>query len=153
MFQAKDLKHSNTLLLSHAPCHENVVHLVESFGMALCFFPLEDVGGIYTFQVLHRRTLLRLFLYTVLYHMCFVFLLYTILYNFPFRKIHVVSAKSGRNHTNLRKVVDFGLACQFTPGEVMRQCAGTVVYVAPQAPKLGMVGIGPLGWWWQLKYL
>ena len=44
--QAKDLKHSNTLLLSHAPCHENVVHLVESFGMALCFFPLEDVGGI-----------------------------------------------------------------------------------------------------------
>ena len=51
----RDLKHSNTLLLSHAPCHENVV-----------------------------------------------------------------------------KVVDFGLACQFTPGEVMRQCAGTVVYVAPQ---------------------
>lgn len=51
----RDLKHSNTLLLSHAPCHENVV-----------------------------------------------------------------------------KVVDFGLACSFTPGEVLRQCAGTVVYVAPQ---------------------
>lgn len=84
MFQAKDLKHSNTLLLSHAPCHENVVHLVESFGMALCFFPLEDVGGIYTFQVLHRRTLLRLFLYTVLYHMCFVFccILYCIISRF-----------------------------------------------------------------------
>lgn len=51
----RDLKHSNTLLLSHAPCHENVV-----------------------------------------------------------------------------KIVDFGLACSFTPGEVLRQCAGTVVYVAPQ---------------------
>ena len=94
--------------------------------------------------------------FCILYYIICV-LLYTILYNFPFRKIHVVSAKSGRNHTNLRKVVDFGLACQFTPGEVMRQCAGTVVYVAPQAgrdegrrfetsPKLGMVGIGPLGW-------
>ena len=40
-------------------------------------------------------------------------------------------------------MVDFGLACQFTPGEVMRQCAGTVVYVAPQA-KMGRFP-SPLG--------
>ena len=34
---------------------------------------------------------------------------------------------------NVVKVVDFGLACQFTPGEALRQCAGTAIYVAPQA--------------------
>ena len=32
-----------------------------------------------------------------------------------------------------RKIVDFGLACCFTRGEAMRQCAGTAIYVAPQA--------------------
>ena len=88
---------------------------------------------IYLSSVTPQNSLAVVFVYCIISYV-FCFLLYTILYNFPFRKIHVVSAKSGRNHTNLRKVVDFGLACQFTPGEVMRQCAGTVVYVAPQAP-------------------
>ena len=55
----------------------------------------------------------------------------------PILELHGIAGQACPNMKLRLKLADFGLACSFTPGEVLSSKVGTVLYCSPQAARVG----------------
>lgn len=120
----RKLDHPNTVLLYETFEDEKNVFLVMELcsGGELLGFILESGRHTEAQAVIVMRQVFQAVLYLHSVGIC----------HRDIKHANTLLLSQAQIEDNVVKIVDFGLACCFTRGEAMRQCAGTAIYVAPQ---------------------
>eukprot|EP00930_Biecheleria_cincta_P015989 TRINITY_DN13147_c0_g1_i3.p1 TRINITY_DN13147_c0_g1~~TRINITY_DN13147_c0_g1_i3.p1 ORF type:complete len:757 (-),score=111.69 TRINITY_DN13147_c0_g1_i3:217-2487(-) len=116
--------------------HQNIVRLFETFEDRNYVYLVMELceGGELVGLILEHRTLNEACVAMVMRQVlaAIEYMHSKLICHRDIKQENIVFLSRRPIEQNTLKVVDFGLACRFKPGQSLSLCAGTVLYVAPQ---------------------